>query len=128
MSRLMYRLLPGLALMIAVVGCRGSHGNAPVSGDKAREVLRTALESWKKGDKIDALQSQSPPIYVIDLEWQQGAKLKDYQIVGDGEEKDAHLFCNVRLTINDSSGKETTREVTYIISTAPNITVSRKLL
>jgi hypothetical protein len=48
--------------------------------------------------------------------------------VSDGEEKDAHLFCPVRLTLLDPSGEETKRGVvTYIISTAPNLTVSRKV-
>jgi hypothetical protein len=94
---------------------------------KARETLRTALESWKKGDRIDALQSADPPIYVIDVEWQEGSKLVDYQITGDGDEKDAHLYCPVRLTVREKSGGQAKRDVTYIISTAPKLTVSRKL-
>lgn len=122
------------ALVVAVgltalvdLGCRKSHDNAPVVADKARDTLRAALDSWKKGDKSDALQSASPPIYVIDAEWQGGAVLKDYKILTDGEEKDAHLFCPVRLTVRGTNGQEMTTEVTYIISTAPNLTVSRKL-
>jgi hypothetical protein len=114
-------------LGVLAVGCTGGHENAPVEADKAREVLRTALESWKKGDKVDALQRASPPIYVIDTEWQSGAVLKDYRVVNDGEEKDAHLFCPVKLTVRTPGGQEVQREVTYIISTAPNVTVSRKV-
>jgi hypothetical protein len=109
------------------LGCSQGYKHAPVQAEKARETLRTALDSWKKGDKADALQAASPPIYVIDTEWQAGAKLKDYQIAGPGEEKDAHLFCPVKLTLRDPGGQETKREVTYIISTAPNLTVSRKV-
>jgi hypothetical protein len=109
------------------VGCSGGPRNAPVDAAKARETLRAALESWKKGDKVDALQGASPAIYVIDTEWQEGAKLKDYQIVSNGEEKDAHLYCPVKLKLQTQGGRETTREVVYIISTAPNLTVSRKV-
>jgi hypothetical protein len=98
-----------------------------VNADKARETLRTALESWKKGEKVDALQGASPPIYVIDVEWQGGAGLKDYEIAGSGEEKDAHLYCPVKLTLREPGGKEVKRDVTYVISTAPNLTVSRKM-
>jgi hypothetical protein len=99
-----------------------------VDAGKAREVLRTALESWKKGDKVDALQSSTPPIYIIgEQDWSTGARLKTYEIVGEGEEKDAHLFCSVRITLANPSGKDSTQEVTYIISTAPNLTVSRKI-
>lgn len=116
-----------LVIGIVAVGCSFGPRNAPVVADKAREVLRTALDSWKKGEKVDALQKASPPIYVIEPEWQAGARLKDYQLLSDGEEKDAHLYCPVKLTLQSAEGEELTRQVTYIISTAPNLTVSRKV-
>ncbi len=56
-----------------------------------------------------------------------GAKLVNYEVVGDGEEKDAHLYCKVKLTVRGLQGKDAQREVTFIISTAPNLTVSRKI-
>jgi hypothetical protein len=128
---------PGRRLWIALVifagagllgsGCSGPR-NAPVDAAKARETLRTALDSWKRGDKSDALQSASPPIYVIDMEWQSGAVLKDYRITGDGQEMDAQLFCPVTITVRTPNGQEAKQNVTYIISTAPNLTVSRKVL
>ncbi len=111
----------------AAAGCSSGPVHAPVDAEKARATLRTALESWKKGDKVDALQAASPPVYVIDAEWQAGAKLVGYEVTGPGEEKDAHLFCPVRLTLREPGGKEVKRDVTYIISTAPNLTVSRKV-
>jgi hypothetical protein len=109
-------------------GCSSGARNAPVDAAKARETLRTAMDSWKKGDKVDTLQSASPPIYVIDTEWQSGAILKDYQITGDGKEMDAQLFCPVTITVRTPNGQEAKRELIYIISTAPNLTVSRKVL
>jgi hypothetical protein len=108
-------------------GCSRGFKNAPVNASRARETLRTALESWKKGEKENALQSAAPPIYVIDMDWRAGAKLKDYRIVNNGEEKDAHLFCHVKLTLQYGGGKEVTSEVTYVIATAPNLAVSRKV-
>jgi hypothetical protein len=118
--------MTGMLLMISA-GCSSGPVHAPVDAAKARETLGTALESWKKGDRVDALQSADPPIYVIDVEWQEGSKLVDYNIAGDGDEKDAHLFCPVNLTVRDTAGKVNKRNVTYIISTAPKLTVSRKL-
>jgi hypothetical protein len=109
------------------LGCSRGFNNAPVDAAQARETLRTALESWKKGDKVDALQSGEPPVYVIDMDWQAGAKLKDYQIINDGEEKDAHLFCPVSLILRNAGGREMRTQVTYIVATAPNLTVSRKV-
>ena len=122
MNALAGLLLVGTALL---PGC--GPRNAPVNASLARETLRKALDSWKQGDKVDALQQSSPPVYVIDPEWQAGTALKDYQVVGEGEEKDAHLFCTVKLTVKGVGGKESTREVTYVVSTAPNLTVSRKI-
>jgi hypothetical protein len=122
-------LLCALCTLFAVCGpgCSRGFKNAPVNAPKARETLRTALESWKKGDKDDALQSAAPPIYVIDMDWRAGARLRDYRIVNDGEEKDAHLFCPVKLTLQYAGGKEVTTEVTFVIATAPNLAVSRKV-
>lgn len=109
-------------------GCSRGFDNAPVDTSLARETLQKAMESWKKGDKVDALQSATPPIYVIDMEWQNGGALKDFEIVGQGEAKDAHLICPVKLTVRaPGGGKETKKEQLYIISTAPNLTVSRKM-
>jgi hypothetical protein len=115
----------GLAGLLA--GCDRGPVETPVDADKARATLRAALDSWKKGEPATALQAASPPIYVIDPDWQAGARLTDFEIVGAGEEKDAHLFCPVRLTVRGPDGKESRREVTFIISTAPNLTVSRKI-
>jgi hypothetical protein len=120
-------ILGAFSLMI-VSGCSKGFDNAPVDTSLARETLQKAMESWKKGDKVDALQSASPPIYVIDMEWQGGSTLKDFEIVGSGEAKDAHLLCQVKLTTRaPGTGKETKKEQTYIVSTAPNLTVSRKV-
>lgn len=113
--------------MAVGTGCSSGPVNTPVDAAKARDTLRAALDSWKKGDKVDGLQKATPPIYVIDPEWQGGAVLKDYKLVGDGKEMDANLFCTVSLTVRPSGGSEATREVTYIVATAPNLTVSRKV-
>ena len=89
----------GALAALTASGCSRGFDNAPVDASLARETLQAAMESWKKGEKVDALQNASPPIYVIDMEWQGGSILKDYEIVGPGEEKDAHLMCRVKLTV-----------------------------
>src|SRR5262245_4368709 len=127
-TRFLPRLICLFGLLVSTAaGCSSGPVHAPVDASKARETLRAALDSWKKGDAIDALQSASPPIYVIDVEWQGGAKLVDYQLASSGDEKDAHLFCPVQLTVRAPDGRVGKRDVTYVISTAPNLTVSRKL-
>ena len=120
-------ILGGLAATVGL-GCSKGINNAPVDAALARETLQKALESWKKGEKVDALQQAALPIYVIDMEWQGGAILKEYEILGNGDEKDAHLVCKVKLTVRGpGSAKEVKKEQTYVISTAPNLTVSRKV-
>jgi hypothetical protein len=109
-------------------GCgTGPERAAPVDADRAREALRTALESWKKGAQPTALQSHSPPITVQDMDWEAGAKLLAYEIVGDGKNDDANLRCPVKLTIRDAQGKETKKQVTYVVGTSPAVTVFREL-
>lgn len=112
-------------MVIASVGC-GTQ-NAPVDAEVGRETLRAALESWKKGEPVHGLQKGASPIYVIDPEWESGAKLLDYELVGTGDAKDAHLFCLVQLKLRLANGKEARREVHFVVSTAPHRTVSRKL-
>ena len=112
---------------LALAGCSEAPRSAPVEAAKARDALRAALESWKRGEKVEYLQSASPPIYVIDPEWQAGALLKEFKLVGDGTPQDANLLCPVLLTLRVGGRPETTREVRFVVSSAPNLTVSRKL-
>lgn len=126
MTRLLLVILSLGLFGLATAGCGGPLKPAPVAMDRAQAALRTALESWKKGDSYTALQSQSPPIFVIDPDWEDGRELQEYQLLDEGEAKDAHMFCRVRLVVRTISGTEQ-REVTYVVSTAPNLTVSRKL-
>ena len=115
-----------VAALLAIAGCQPGSPPAPVNAGRAREVLTTALDSWKKGEPANALEKASPPIYVIDPEWQGGAKLIAYEVLSD-EEKDAHLFAQVKLTVRGPNGKDATTTATFIVSTAPNLTVSRKI-
>lgn len=117
------------AAILATLAAGCNHGPQidPLDAGRARDVLKTALDSWKKGDAVTALQAGSPPIYVIDPDWEAGAKLVNYQILGDGEEKDAQLFAKVRLTLRNPGGTDVTHEVTFMVSTSPNVTVSRKI-
>jgi hypothetical protein len=114
-------------LATLAAGCSPGPRNAPVDPGKARDALKAALDSWKNGDPSTALEKGSPPIYVIDPDWQAGAKLTGYEILGPGEEKDAELFARVRLVFRGPDGKDSPREVTFMVSTAPNRTVARKI-
>lgn len=101
------------------------HQSKPVDGDKARDILKDVLESWKGGDSIESLQSQDPPIIVQDFDWMGGAKLLEYTILPDDKEIDANLEANVKLKLKDKQGAESEKTVIYLVGTAPKMTVFR---
>jgi hypothetical protein len=73
----LFALATGGALL---QGCSGGSGRAaPVDPGRAREALKSALESWKKGETPDALKSASPPIVVQDFDWMAGHSLVNYE-------------------------------------------------
>lgn len=106
-------------------GCSGPAKSARVEPSRAREALRTALESWKKGEPIESLKSASPPIVAQDFDWMAGSKLVGYEVTGDGKDDDANLRIPVRLTLRNTQGAEVQKSVSYVVGTSPAITVFR---
>jgi hypothetical protein len=98
-----------------------------VDVELARESLRAALESWKKGEPPEALRDHYPSITIQDMDWKSGYALVSYEI-RDGEKEDAsNLHCPVRLVVRDPQGKEVKKPVTYVVGTDPVITVFREM-
>lgn len=108
-------------LALSGVGCGPS---VTLDGDLAHESLRQALDAWKSGAEPRSLQEAQPPIVVGDDAWSAGAKLVDYEILGEGRNDGMNLHCPVRITF-ERGGRQSTREVMYLISTSPVITVFR---
>jgi hypothetical protein len=109
-----------------VSGCSGGPRAAAVDPARAREALHTPLESWKKGDKIEALKSGSPPIVAQDFDWMAGHRLVAYEVSGEGKDDDANLRIPVRLTVRTAQGKDVKKSVSYVIGTSPALTVFRE--
>ena len=108
-------------------GCSEEQGRAaPVDPSRARDALKTALESWKKGDTIDSLKSGSPPIVAQDFDWMAGHRLVAYEVSGEGKDDDANLRIPVRLTLRTSRGQEVKKRVSYVVGTSPSVTVFRE--
>jgi hypothetical protein len=121
-------LSAGLFIAAALGGCGGGpYESAPVNAKLARETLDQVLTNWKKGESLDTLQNASPKIVVQDLDWSSGAKLIEYEIVGDGKEVDANLIAEVKLKLRDPRGKEFERNVKYVVGTSPVLTVFRDM-
>ena len=70
---------PSLAWLVALIataclaGCGVRQRAAPLDVELAREVLKTSLEAWKKGDSPDTLKNGSPSIIAQDPDWVTGA-------------------------------------------------------
>jgi len=76
-------------------GCSSYSSAKPVDVSYARDVLKIALDAWKKGETTQSLASSSTHMTVQDFEWDSGAKLIDYQLTDDGKPEDANLRIGV---------------------------------
>jgi hypothetical protein len=116
-------------VLLALSGCSSGSAHA-VDPSRARDALVSALDHWKKGETPRSLSSASPAMTVQDFEWERGAKLVDYQLLGDGESRDANLSVQVKLTLADEKSKSKTVEktVSYLVGTSPSVTVFRDML
>lgn len=115
----------GFAALIS--GCSKEVKAVPVDSAKARTTLVTALDQWKAGATIEAVQNASPPIFVTDKEWGSGSKLKEYRLLDDGQEMDIYLSCLVELKLVLPDKSEVVRSVTYMVRTSPELTIKRKM-
>lgn len=117
-----------LAATCVAPGCsEGPARASDVDAPRAREALKTALESWKKGESPATLKAASPTIVVQDLDWEAGAALADFEVKGEGKADTANLRIPVALTLRDAKGKESRKSVTYVVGTSPTITVFREI-
>lgn len=106
-----------------IVGCFNK--SQPVVPEKAREALRTALDAWKAGASMESLSTGSAEIIAQDIDWMQGQKLISYKVEGDGLPQDANLRVDVELELAGGTGGSTKKRVSYIVGTAPHLTVFR---
>jgi hypothetical protein len=125
-SRVFARGLVLLLVGLSTAGCAPGVAN-PVDPDRARVALKAALDHWKNGGDPLAMPGSATPMTVQDLEWQSGAKLLDYEVLGDGEPADANLRVKVKLTLAGKT-KKAEKTVNYLVTTSPAVTVFRDML
>jgi hypothetical protein len=114
-----------LVLGLGVTGCsRGSR--LSLDENTARDSLKTALESWKKGDTQKALKDRSPSIIMGDDSWEAGKRLVRFKVQEPGVSDGVNLHCKVELVLADKDGGESRQTITYIVGTSPVITIFPK--
>jgi hypothetical protein len=119
--------LVALVATACLSGCGVRQHSAPLDVELARDVLKTSLESWMKGDSADTLRDGSPSIIAQDPDWVTGARLVAYTLDGDDKRVAENLFVPARLTLKLKNGKQATKNVTYVIGTSPQVMVFRSL-
>jgi hypothetical protein len=119
--RLLFFLLAGLT----ITGC-GQAEPKRADAETARKTLREALDAWRSGESPDALQGRSPPIYVAEREWKNGAKLAAFEADPRDELFGSDLRCHVALTLQDSAGTSRKKRATYSVGTNNKLTVVRE--
>jgi hypothetical protein len=110
-------------LVFVGLGCRG-YPPAPAAPERAREVLRLALDSWQQGGTPESLKQRAPSVIAIDPEWGGGARLLTYKMEGDGL-LGAELRCQVMLSVQ-ANGKTVQKKAVYNVGTSPVLTVVRE--
>lgn len=114
--------VPLLALLL-LAGC-GPSAPATADPDKARDVLRAALDAWKQGDSLESLRERSPAIHANDPDWAAGARLERYEIKdGDGKLTGYDFSCPVTLFLR---GGAKPRNVSYTVGTGRSLVVVRE--
>ena len=117
-----------LLLILVPLGCAGRQQIAkPVNPEEARQTLSAVLADWAKGGKPEAWLRQSPQVVIQDRDWSSGLKLKTFEILGSGEPRDANLFCQVKLVLENASQQDFEQTVTYCVGTDPALTVFRAM-
>lgn len=123
-----WRIIMGLVMLGcgAFAGCSGGPQKAAsVEPEQARAALKTALDAWQAGQKIESLAALTPEIIAQDFDWMQGKKLVSYKINDGGSAQDANMRIDVELTLGADGGASETKRVAYIVGTDPKLTVFR---
>jgi len=119
-------MVPLLILTLPVLaGCRGKTGAVDASPEKAREALRQGLDAWKSGKAAESIKA-SDSIVFSDSDLDNGAKLLNYEVQGDGASDGFDWQMRVKLTLQDATGNKSEKRAVYNVNTSPKLVIVRK--
>lgn len=122
-------VLAAVSLGLAcLTGCGGRNYTPPPAADTAtaRTALEKALDCWRLRITPDELKAAEPPITVADVDWREGRRLVEFQLLAGEQPLGTSIYWPVRLKVVRSDGREQALDVTYIVSTSPIIHISRQ--
>lgn len=103
----------GLFLLPVAPGCGGGAGAYTPDPVTARRALESALTAWQNGSKPDQLATASPPVNVVDGEWQAGKSLERFEVGGEENSEGAAKRFAVTLTMKKATPGEVKTE--YVV-------------
>jgi len=112
-------------LFLAPAGGCGRSGPAISDVEAATELLKTSFESWKSGGTVASLREATPPVYVAEELWDDGFVLSDFTIDGNGELYGTNVRLLVTLNGKDKRGSAVSRQLKYLVTTTPALTIAR---
>jgi hypothetical protein len=112
--------------VLILQGCDG--GSLPPEPDESQAlpILTAALDAWKRGETPDAVAAGSPPVRVIDHEWQVGWTLLGYEVQGEPLKTGLSVRQSVALQLKTPKGKPAKKTVNYLINTGPQPVITRE--
>jgi hypothetical protein len=103
-----------IGALVLLSGCGGGSTARYVPAEQtSRQALEAALTAWQNGQKPDEVTAGPPAVRVVDSWWSAGAKLSQFQILGE-ETGDGPTFFSVHLVVKGKS-KTTERTVRYVV-------------
>ena len=109
-------------LAVTTSGCgRKSESDYVSSDETVQHVLESALTAWQNGKPPGVLAGTSPPVQVVDAQWQSGQKLRSFEILGEDEAEGVPRWFRVKLNL--ASGQE--EVVHYVIVGKESVWVYR---
>ena len=115
------RYLGMMLLPLAVAGCGGGLP-PPADAKVARAALTAALDAWQEGQPPEKLRERTPPVDFKDVGWDQGAKLKKYEVTKE-EVSGLSARFTVKLTLAEKSGAARTRVTVYSADAGPTVVI-----
>ncbi|HUP77811.1 MAG TPA: hypothetical protein VM260_04550, partial [Pirellula sp.] len=67
----------GIVLALSLqIGCKPV-GTPMSDASQAKTLMQITMEQWRSGDSLAGLRKQSPPVYVTEDLWRNGAMLNE---------------------------------------------------
>jgi hypothetical protein len=97
----------------SATGCGAADVKDFVPADElARKCLTAGLDAWKAGKAPEEIGAANPIVNMQDLQWKEGKKLEQYEIVGPEKGDDQNLRYRVKLSL---AGEPAPKEEVYVI-------------